>query len=184
MENMIEAIRIALHDDADPATRRAALAACREILTVLETATDSQRTTTAEAAPASSPPPAVPPPTTPSTPSVASSAPAALPTDPAAIAALVASIGKLPAEQLLDLMITQNECSRPRSSNFRNTPNDDPLYRPMRSMNVAALFVIADAVHHHAPAQSGTTSATAWSLRCRVEAMKSGRGQTPRRWWR
>jgi hypothetical protein len=111
MDNQIEAIRTALRDDADPLALRAGLAACREVLAKLETATDGEPPTPPNVAPASSPLPATPPPA-PET----SLAPAAPLIDPAAIATLVASIGKLPPEQLLDLAIARLRAALPQGA--------------------------------------------------------------------
>jgi hypothetical protein len=148
MENLIEAIRTALRDDAEPIARRAGMMACRKILAVLETATletatDEEPTAAATAAPSSTaavmPPSeatgapssaatAAPSSTAAMPPSEATGAPSSAPSaghvappvqmpapgiDPAAVATLVASLGKLPPEQLLDLAIARLRAALP-----------------------------------------------------------------------
>jgi hypothetical protein len=115
MENQIEAIRTALHADADPVARCAGLAACREILAALETATDGEA---AEAA-------TVQPQTAPAPTSAATAPPVQTPPiDPAAIATLFASLGKLPPEQLLDLAIARLRAALPPNA---SVPAPTPL---------------------------------------------------------
>lgn len=116
MENLIEAIRIALRDDAEPNARRAGLVACRELLTVLETATAD------EPAASTAPLPSAPPLDLPAAP--VSNAPPAPPFDPAAIATVVASLGKLPPEQLLDLAIARLRAALPPNASI---PAPQPL---------------------------------------------------------
>jgi hypothetical protein len=127
MENLIEAIRTALHDDADPIARRAGLVACRKILAVLEAVTADERATSADAMPTSAPAAASAnaPDAAPASPSAASAStaapraaapagPAAAPLiDPATVATVVASLGKLPPEQLLDLAIARLRAALP-----------------------------------------------------------------------
>jgi hypothetical protein len=119
MENLIEAIRAALRDDADHAARDAGLVACRKILATLEAATDDEAPPAGAAAPSSSsvpgtetaPAPAMPPPATEPTPGPPPAP--ALPIDPATVATLFASLGKLPPEQLLDLAIARLRAALP-----------------------------------------------------------------------
>jgi pyruvate/2-oxoglutarate dehydrogenase complex dihydrolipoamide acyltransferase (E2) component len=123
MENLIEAIRTALRDDAEPIARRAGLVACRKILAVLETATDDESTTAPTAVPSSeataapsSTATAIPPneATAPTAAHVTPPASAPAPRiDPDAVASLVASLGKLPPEQLLDLAIARLRAALP-----------------------------------------------------------------------
>jgi hypothetical protein len=121
MENLIEAIRTALRDDAEPIARRAGLVACRRILATLEgttetepvTATSDPVATTSEAPPAPTPnsPPTASPPSP--APSLTTSTAPAPPIDPAMVATLFASLGKLPPEQLLDLAISRLRAALP-----------------------------------------------------------------------
>jgi hypothetical protein len=114
MENLIETIRTALRDDAEPIARRAGLVACRKILAVLEAATDAEPGAAT---------PAAPPPSAPEPVSVMPPAPASR-IDPAAVAALVGSLGKLPPEQLLDLAITRLRAALPAGA---SAPAPPPL---------------------------------------------------------
>ncbi len=121
MENLIEIIRTALREDAEPIARRAGLVACRKLLAVLEAATDAEPTTTPTATPPSETTAAPPSEATAASSSAAtgtSSAPTAAqapapPIDPASVATLVASLGKLPPEQLLDLAIARLRAALP-----------------------------------------------------------------------
>jgi hypothetical protein len=140
MENLIEIVRTALHDDAEPIARRAGLVACRKLLAALEAATDDEPTvaptaaTSTEATEAPGTANAMPP----SEPTAEqSSAPAAArfaataqasapPIDPAAVATLVASLGKLPPEQLLDLAIARLRAALPPGVSVPS-PSTPPL---------------------------------------------------------
>ena len=55
MENLIEAVRTALRDDADPIARHAGLAACRQILAALEAATEREPAPASSTAPSNEP---------------------------------------------------------------------------------------------------------------------------------
>jgi hypothetical protein len=116
MENLIEAIRTALRDDADPVARRAGVVACRKILAALEAATDNAPEPAASSEPTAAPS------------STALPAPAlvqpAAPVDPAAVATLIATIGKLPPEQLLDLAISRLRAALPPGA---SVPAPTPL---------------------------------------------------------
>jgi hypothetical protein len=125
MENLIETIRIALRDDAGPIARRTGLVACREILAVLEAATERESAPTSSAAPSNDPPEAPPaaasggvaaeaPTSSPAPPTAPTTAPAhAAHIDPTDVTALFASLGKLPPEQLLDLAIARLRAALP-----------------------------------------------------------------------
>ena len=114
---------LALREDAEPIARRAGLVACRKLLAVLEAAATDDGPTTAPTAPPSSETTAAPPSEATAAPSsgatrAPSSAPTAAqapapPIDPAAVATLVASLGKLPPEQLLDLAIARLRAALP-----------------------------------------------------------------------
>jgi hypothetical protein len=125
MENLIEAIRAALREDAEPTARRAGLAACREILGALEAATEREPALGSDAVPSSEPAEA-PPAAAPASggpegasnshkpPTASAIPPPQVPLiDPAAVATLVASFGKLPPEQLLDLAIARLRAALP-----------------------------------------------------------------------
>ena len=114
MDNLVEAVRLALRDDADSVARCAGLVACREILSTLEAST---------AAPKAEPAPGAPPPSSPAPESVAAQPPVP-PIDTAAIATLVASLGKLPPEQLLDLAISRLRAALPQGT---SVPAPSPL---------------------------------------------------------
>ena len=150
MENLMEAIRAAVRDDAEPIARRAGLEACRKIVEVLAAATDSESAPPASAMPTNTAPgvPSAPttvpnepaaapsaPTGTPSAPAAAPIAPAVAPAapttqasapriDPAEVATLVASLGKLPPEQLLDLAIARLRAALPAGA---NVPAPAPL---------------------------------------------------------
>jgi hypothetical protein len=128
MENLIETVRTALRDDAEPIARRAGLVACRKLLAALEAATDDEPTTAepsseATAAPSSE---ATAAPSSEATAArTATTAQAsAPPIDPAAVATLVASLGKLPPEQLLDLAIARLRAALPPGA---SVPAPTPL---------------------------------------------------------
>lgn len=141
MENLIEIIRTALRDDAEPIARRAGMAACRKLLAVLEAATDGESTAAPTAATSSeateAPPgtatemppraPTAVPPSAPTAAGIAATAQAsARPIDPAAVATLVASLGKLPPEQLLDLAIARLRAALPQGVSVP-APSAPPL---------------------------------------------------------
>lgn len=122
MENLIEAIRAALQEDSEPIARQAGLVACRKILAVLEAATAGEPAAPASPAAMNAQPEAPSVTATTSAPAAVPSAPAVAPTaaqspapriDPAMVATLVASLGKLPPEQLLDLAITRLRAALP-----------------------------------------------------------------------
>ena len=122
MENLLETIRTAVRDDADPDARRAGMAACREIIAILELVSDDEPTEESTGSSSSVPAPA-PASTASSEPAPASAppAPASAPpppapapaVDPAAVATLLASLGTLPPEQLLDLAIARLRAALP-----------------------------------------------------------------------
>jgi hypothetical protein len=133
MENLIETVRTALRDDAEPIARRAGLVACRKLLAALEASTDDERTSAPvapsnearEAPPATAVLPseatAAAPSSAPATHAAATAQASAPPIDPAAVdpavvATLVASLGKLPPEQLLDLAIARLRAALPPST--------------------------------------------------------------------
>jgi hypothetical protein len=137
MENLIEIVRTALRDDAEPIARRAGLVACRKLLAALEAATDDEPTAATSTEATEAPPgtaaampssePTAEQSSAPTAARVAATAQAsAPPIDPAAVATLVASLGKLPPEQLLDLAIARLRAALPPDVSVPS-PSTPPL---------------------------------------------------------
>jgi hypothetical protein len=132
MEDLIEPIRTALCDDADSAARHAGLVACRKILVLLEATMGSQPASAipTNAAPGEPNAPGATPNVTteaPSAPATAGPTAQAAPRpriDPAMVATVVASLGKLPPEQLLDLAIARLRAALPPGT---TVPAPSPL---------------------------------------------------------
>jgi hypothetical protein len=126
MEPLIESVRAALRDDAPAAVRSEGLTACRKILAALEATIATDDEPAAPPIQAAAPEPPTPqaqgvPAATPSPPVSSSPAPAI---DPAAITTLIASLGKLPPEQLLDLAIARLRAALPAGA---SVPAPTPL---------------------------------------------------------
>lgn len=127
MENLLEVVHAALGADVDPVARRAGLVACRKLLVELEGATEGAPSDVmgepSAASPAESPPSPASEPARPTAspggpgPAPASNFPhATSPPGPSAAvmaASLLGSLGQLPAEQLLDLLIARLRAALP-----------------------------------------------------------------------
>lgn len=143
METLIETLRTAARDDADPNARRAGIVACSKLLVDTDDtapatpagnpaaapANTDDDPTAAPATPAGNPAaaPANPAPAAhtsagPAGPPQAPGAPAALPIDPAAIAAMMSSVRGLSLEQLLDVAIARIRAALPPGTSIPASP--------------------------------------------------------------
>lgn len=150
METLIETLRTAARDDADPNARRAGIVACSKILAMLLVDTDDEPTapatpagnpaaapantddepTAAPATPAGNPAaaPANPAPAAHTsagpagTPQAPGAPAAALPIDPAAITAVMSSLRNLSLEQLLDVAIARIRAALPPDTSIPASP--------------------------------------------------------------